>query len=115
MKTALLASRQLTGSTHYDSVKTALAQLGTTTLLHGAEGAAKLHAEYWAKETGNDQIGYPPNWKEHGKAAGPIRGKTLIADADNVIALWDGRSKGTENELKEARRQGKRVTLILVD
>jgi len=69
MKTALLASRQLTGAIHYDIVKTALAELKTTELLHGAEGAAKLHAERWEKETGSQQTGYPPNWKEHGKEA----------------------------------------------
>ncbi|MBO0950863.1 hypothetical protein [Fibrella forsythiae] len=114
MKTALLASRNLTSQEHYKQILAALATLGTTTLLHGAEGAGKQHAERWAAETGNRQTGYAPNWKEHGKAAGPIRGKMLVASADNVVALWDGKSKGTENELKEARRQGKRVTLLLV-
>lgn len=114
MKTALLATRTLTDATHYEALKTALTSLGTTTLLHGAEGAGKLHAERWAQETGNPQTGYLPNWKEYGKAAGPIRGKQLVSDADNVVALWDGKSKGTANELKEARRQGKRVKLILV-
>ena len=112
MKTALLASRQLTDETHYERIVSALATLGTTELLHGAEGAGKLHAERWAAETGNSETGYSPNWKEHGKAAGPIRGKELVAAADNVVALWDGKSKGTENELREARRQGKRIILL---
>ncbi|WP_461085459.1 hypothetical protein [Spirosoma flavus] len=114
MKTALLASRQLTSADHYVQVKTALDQLGTTHLLHGAEGAGKQHAETWATETGKPETGYAPNWKEHGRAAGPIRGKKLVSDADNVLALWDGKSTGTANELKEAKRQGKRVQLILV-
>ena len=114
MKTALLTSRHLTGETHYEAVKTTLAGLGTTHLLHGGEGAAKQHAEVWATETGNPQTGHAPNWKAHGKAAGPIRGKELITACDNVLALWDGRSKGTANELREAKRQGKRVTLLLV-
>ena len=111
---ALLASRQLTGETHYQTVLAALASLSTTELLHGAEGAGKQHAQRWAAETGNSQTGYSPNWKEHGKAAGPIRGKALVHAADVVVALWDGQSKGTANELKEARRQGKRVILLLV-
>lgn len=114
MKTALLASRQLTSPVHYQAVKNALNELGTTTLLHGAEGAGKQHGQTWVNETGNAEHGYPPNWKEHGKAAGPIRGKAMIADCDNVLALWDGRSRGTANELREARRQGKRVVLLLV-
>ena len=114
MKTALLASRNLTSQEHYQMVLTALATLGTTTLLHGAEGAGRQHAQRWAAETKNAETGYVPNWQLHGKAAGPIRGKLLVADADNVVALWDGKSKGTANEMKEARRQGKRVLLLLV-
>lgn len=114
MKTALLASRQLTTPAHYELIRAALAELGTTHVLHGAEGAGKQHAQAWALETSNPETGYTPDWKQHGKAAGPIRGKHLVADADNVVALWDGKSKGTANELKEARRQSKRVKLLLV-
>jgi hypothetical protein len=114
MKTALLISRQLTDESHYQAVKNALEKLGTTELHHGAEGAGRQHAERWAAETGNPETSHVPNWKENGKMAGPIRGKALITAAENVLALWDGRSKGTANELREAKRQGKRVTLILV-
>jgi hypothetical protein len=114
MKTALLASRQLTHATHYAQIAEALKNLGTTELLHGAEGAAKLHAETWAKETGNTETGYAPDWKTYGRAAGPIRGKKLVSDAENVLAIWDGKSQGTANELKEAKRQGKRIKLILM-
>ena len=114
MKTALLASRQLTSSAHYEAIKAALNELETTELHHGAESAGKLHAERWAKETGNSEVGHMPDWTKHGRAAGPIRGKELVAACDTVVALWDGKSQGTANELKEARRQGKRVKLILV-
>ena len=114
MKTALLASRQLTSSDHYEQISAALLELGTTELHHGNEGAGKQHAERWATETGNPEHGHAPNWKGYGRAAGPIRGKKLITAVENVLALWDGKSKGTEQELKEAKRQGKRVRLILV-
>lgn len=114
MKTALLATRTATGAANYEKLLTALAELGTTELLHGAEGAGKEHAQRWARETGNPETGYAPDWKTYGRAAGPIRGKELVKAADNVVALWDGKSKGTESELKEARRQGKRVKLILI-
>ncbi|MCK8495850.1 hypothetical protein M0L20_28550 [Spirosoma sp. RP8] len=114
MKTALLASRQLTSPNHYEQIRAALLELGTTELHHGAEGAGKQHAETWASETGRAQVGHAPNWKEYGRAAGPIRGRELVQAVDNLVALWDGKSKGTEQELKEAKRQGKRVKLILV-
>ena len=112
MKTALLASRQLTTDDHYAQVKAALEEMGTTELHHGDEGAGRDHAKRWARETGNAEVGHAPDWSQYGRAAGPIRGKELISAVDNVVALWDGRSKGTENELKEARRQRKRVRLV---
>ncbi len=114
MKTALLATRHLTGPAHYEAIKNALAELGTTQLHHGAEGAGRDHAKRWAAETGNAETGHAPDWAKFGRAAGPIRGKALIVAVDNVVALWDGKSQGTKNELAEARRQGKRVRLILV-
>ena len=114
MKTALLASRQLTTSAHATLIITALAELGTVELHHGAEGAAEQHAHCWAHETGGAIVAHRPDWVKHGRAAGPMRGKDLISAADNVLALWDGKSKGTANELREAKRQGKRVRLILV-
>ena len=114
MKTALLATRNLTKPAHYEAIRAALAELGTTWLHHGAEGAGRDHAKRWASETGNPEMGHAPDWAKFGRAAGPIRGKALIAAADNVVALWDGKSRGTKNELDEARRQGKRVRLLLV-
>lgn len=115
MKTVLLASRQLTAPEHYEAIRETLARLGTTELHHGAEGAARQHAERWAAETGRAEMGHLPDWSQHGRAAGPMRGRDLVQAADTVVALWDGKSKGTENELKEARRQRKRVILLLAD
>ncbi|QJW92495.1 hypothetical protein HNV11_23780 (plasmid) [Spirosoma taeanense] len=114
MKTALLITRSATGAAHYAQVRAALAELGTTEVLHGAEGAGLLHGQRWAQETGNAETGFAPDWQQHGRAAGPIRGRELVRAADNVLALWDGKSRGTANELREARRQGKQVKLLMI-
>jgi len=115
MTTALLCSRQLVTPGHYEQIRLALARIGTLVLHHGGEGAAEIHANAWATETGRGLVAHLPDWAGHGRAAGPMRGRALVAAADTVLALWDRKSRGTAAELKEARRLRKRVILLLAD
>jgi hypothetical protein len=46
---------------------------------------------------------FPANWVEHGRAAGPIRNGQMADYADALIAVWDGKSKGTGNMINQAR------------
>ena len=100
---------------HDDDDETTIVQEATETieLHHGGEGAAKLHIERIAEELGATVVAHAPNWKLHGRAAGPLRGKSLVAAGDLVIALWDGKSPGTCNEIKQATRQGKELVVLL--
>lgn len=54
----------------------------------GARGVDIL-AERYAKEIGVPVKIYLPDWTKHGKAAGPIRNRQIIENADCVIAFWD--------------------------
>ena len=44
------------------------------------------------------------DWDTHGKAAGPIRNREMAANADVLIAFWDGKSRGTKSMIDEALR-----------
>lgn len=57
---------------------------------------------------------YKADWDTHHKAAGPIRNKAMIDDADGLIAFWDGKSKGTKNCIKCATDKGIPVLIISV-
>jgi len=48
---------------------------------------------------------FPANWEKYGRAAGPIRNKEMAEYADALILIWDGKSKGSLNMLKNAREQ----------
>jgi len=50
-----------------------------------------------------------PDWATFGKAAGYIRNRQIVADADRVVAFWDGHSRGTKSTIGIANRQGKPV------
>jgi hypothetical protein len=49
-----------------------------------------------------------PDWDRHGKAAGFIRNTEMVkraaATGGAVVAIWDGRSKGTAHTIGEAAK-----------
>ena len=68
----------------------------------------------WAFRTGTDVKEFPANWARHGRSAGPIRNQEMAEYADALIALWDGKSKGTENMISEAQKRGLKVYIHLI-
>lgn len=52
---------------------------------------------------------FPAKWEEHGKRAGPLRNIEMADYADALVALWDGKSRGTKHMIEEADRLGLRV------
>lgn len=45
------------------------------------------------------------DWDKHGRAAGPIRNGLMLNEGDVLIALWDGKSRGTKNCIEQAMRR----------
>ena len=50
-----------------------------------------------------------PDWAKFGKAAGPIRNKTMAENGDALIAVWDGTSRGTKSMIDLAQKLGLKV------
>lgn len=83
----------------------------------GASGADSL-AHEWAKENGKPTLIFYPNWHPKGpggqkmpydKGAGFKRNANIIDFADNVLAFWDGESKGTQNSIELAKKKEKPI------
>ena len=53
-----------------------------------------------------------PDWETHGRKAGPIRNSEIVAQADVLVAFWDGASAGTRDSIAKARAAGKRVIIF---
>ena len=49
---------------------------------------------------------FPANWKKYGKKAGPIRNETMAKNAEGLVAIWDGQSRGTTSMINLATRYG---------
>jgi len=77
----------------------------------GAQGADKLGEKY-AHARGMKTVIHKPDWKKYGRAAGMIRNKDIIHDADKVFAFWDGVSKGTKNSIDLAKKEKKSIDVL---
>lgn len=79
----------------------------------GARGADRL-GEEWARLQGIPVMLIPAAWGLHGKAAGPRRNSQMAAYADALVAVWDGKSRGTEDMIEQMRTLGKPVFVLHV-
>lgn len=58
---------------------------------------------------------YPADWDKHGKAAGYIRNTVMAENADALLAIWDGESRGTKHMIDIATKKGLTVYIKEVD
>lgn len=52
---------------------------------------------------------FQASWATYGKSAGPVRNREMAAYADALIAIWDGKSRGTANMIAEAKAKGLKI------
>ena len=74
-----------------------------TEIVSGCAKGVDRAGEEWAKRNGVPIKPFPANWETYGRAAGPIRNQQMAAYADALIAIWDGKSRGTESMIELAR------------
>lgn len=89
-----------------------------TTVVSGAARGADKFGEQWAKERNIPIDPYPvtsSDWERLGKSAGYKRNEVMADNADALIAVWDGKSKGTKNMIDIAERKGLAVFVYMFD
>jgi len=57
---------------------------------------------------------FEADWLHHGLSAGPRRNARIVANADYVIAFWDGKSRGTRNTIELAHKKGIPVRVVRI-
>lgn len=67
------------------------------------------HGERWAYANDIPVDDYPADWDRHGKAAGAMRNEEMACNADALIAVWDGSSRGTADMIRRAKTKGLQV------
>ena len=101
MRVAVVGSRSL-------SVKDLGAFLpeGVSEILAGGARGVDASAKEYAEVKGIPLREFLPEYERYGRAAPLRRNLALLAEADLVLAFWDGRSRGTAFVIRECRRRG---------
>lgn len=86
-----------------------------TAVVSGTARGADQYAEDWAREHHLKIARFPADWTTHGKRAGPVRNKLMSENAEGLVAVWDGTSKGTRSMIQLAQRQGLRIAIYRTD
>jgi len=79
----------------------------------GAKGA-DTYAREFAIKKGIKIIEFLPDYKRYGRSAPLVRNRQIIDCCDEVLAFWDGKSKGTKQTLDYAERKGKPIKIIRI-
>lgn len=105
MRLAIVGSR---GWANEAAVKELVEQQpqGTVIVSGGARGVDTMATDA-AKAANLGVIVFPADWERHGKMAGMIRNGQIVDCCDQLVAFWDGKSRGTADSINKARADGK--------
>jgi hypothetical protein len=112
MKLLICGSRSITS---YPVVATIISAMEyrPDEVIHGGARGVDTAAGQWAREHGAYERVFPADWDEHGKAAGMIRNREMVDECDEVLAIWDGKSRGTKHTIDYAKSTGKLTRVII--
>ena len=79
----------------------------------GCRTGPDRYGELYAKAHGLSIKKFPADWSQWGKAAGPIRNKSMAEYADALILIWDGKSKGSANMFLHANDEQNHRPMII--
>lgn len=75
---------------------------GTTLIISGGAPGIDRCAELYADKNNIPKLVVRPDYKTYGKLAPLKRNKEMVDMADIVIAVWDGKSRGTKHAIDYA-------------
>lgn len=113
MRTIICGSRFIK---HYEHVVAAVVESGwadqITEVISGTCRGPDQLGERWGERNGVPVRRFPAKWWDEGKAAGIKRNveMALYAGPEGaVIAVWDGKSRGTRHMVEYAKKLGMKV------
>jgi predicted Rossmann fold nucleotide-binding protein DprA/Smf involved in DNA uptake len=108
MKLAIIGSRGLKIENLADYVRE-----NVTEIVSGGAKGVDSDAEKYANANGIKLTVFLPEYSRYKKGATRVRNRQIVDYSDQVLALWDGGSKGTVSVIEYSKKQGKKVTVII--
>ncbi len=87
---------------------------GCDEIVSGGAKGIDTCAEEYAVANGIKFTVFLPDYARFGRGAPLKRNKQIAEYADEALAFWDGKSKGTEHTIEDFRKLSKKVTVIKV-
>ena len=88
---------------------------GDVTIISGHACGVDLMVEAYAKHMSIPCEVYQADWKKYGKRAGMVRNAEMAKVADELVAIWDGQSRGTAAMIRMMKRRKKSVAVYACD
>jgi hypothetical protein len=113
VRTIVAGSRTVTD---YDLVADAIASATwpiTVIISGGAKGVDELGEAYAYLHKIPLEV-FNANWNKYGRSAGHMRNEEMAKNADALIAIWDGESRGTANMIETAKKYKLKVHVRVV-
>lgn len=107
MKLAIIGSRHI-----QDFDLSLVVPTTTTEIISGGAKGVDTIARHFAQARGLKITEFLPEYSKYGKSAPIIRNKMIVNNADAILAIWDGSSKGTAFTIDFAKKQGKQVIIV---
>ncbi len=115
MRVIIAGSRSITDNTDLENAINCVIEKTTTritSLVCGMARGVDTLAYNWAKRNNIPVDEYPAQWDLYGKSAGYRRNVQMAENADALIAIWDGESKGTKHMINIAKEKNLVVHII---
>ena len=108
MKIAIIGSRNI----FVDNLGQYLPE-NTTEIVSGGANGVDSCAEEYAESNKIKLKEFLPEYEKFGKGAPLKRNIQIIEYADEVLAFWDGKSRGTKSVIDTCKKIGKKITVII--
>ena len=111
---AIVGSRSITDDTFVKRILNSYKfMFGTPSYIisGGAKGIDSI-GESWADNLKINKKIFKPDWTKYGKKAGFIRNEDIIKNCDICLAIWDGESKGTKNDIELCKQYNKNLLIF---
>lgn len=87
----------------------------TTEIVSGGAKGVDTCAALYASDAGIKLTEFLPDYEKYGRFAPLKRNIDIVSYSDEIIAFWNGKSRGTSFVIKEAEKQGKKVRIVYVN